>query len=585
MASLRSAPLAGVRMALAQMNSTVGDLAGNRDKVLTFARKARDSGAEIVVFPELSLCGYPPEDLLLKPYFLQKNAETLDQLAGSLSFPVVVLGYPSRVNGRTRNSAAVLSGGSVRAVYHKMLLPNYGVFDEKRYFQPGSEPLFLEYKSLLFGITICEDIWEPAGPCRLYGRQGAQVIINLSASPYHSGKMNLREEVLRDRAIENSVYVFYANLVGGQDELVFDGGSIVVSPEGSVVARERQFCEGLLLFDLTVSPVARTPARGAVRKSACPLTKLDPPSREPTPARGAFQKPLLPQAPTGKLSGAEEVYGALRLGLRDYVEKNGFSKVILGLSGGIDSALTACIAVDAIGPDRVEVLTMPSMFSSQETRRDARLVAENLGVRLHSVPINAIYEEYLKQLEVAFEGHQTDVTEENIQARIRGNILMAFSNKFGYLVLTTGNKSETSVGYCTLYGDTAGGFAVLKDVYKTLVYELARFVNKKEGREIIPRGIFERTPTAELKPDQKDEDSLPPYHLLDRILEQYIENDKSATEIVSQGFEPSLVHRVIEMVDKNEYKRRQAPPGIKISPKAFGKDRRMPITNRFRLIS
>ena len=558
--------MAAIRIALAQVNTTVGDLPGNCEKILAFTQKARDAGAEIVVFPELALCGYPPEDLLLKPHFIRKSSEALEHLAASVVSPTLILGCPTRTNGRIYNSAAVLSSGHIRAIYHKMLLPNYGVFDEKRYFEPGTDLAFLEYKSVLFGITICEDIWEPSGPCRGYGGEGARVIINLSASPYHRGKMSLREEMLRERATENRFHVFYANLVGGQDELVFDGGSLVVSPEGRILARGKRFDEDLLIHDLTVTPTSTTPR--------FPATRLETPAEE-------SPRPLVAPSPGRELSEAEEVYSALVLGLKDYVEKNGFSKVILGLSGGIDSALTACIAVDALGAERVEALTMPSPFSSQETQHDAQLLASNLGIRIHRISITTIYEAYLEELKAPFEGRQPDITEENIQARIRGNILMALSNKFGYLVLTTGNKSETSVGYCTLYGDTAGGFAVLKDVYKYLVYELSHLVNKKGAKQVIPKSIFDRAPTAELKPDQKDQDTLPPYPLLDRVLEDYIENDKSAADLISDGLDPDLVHRVIAMVDKSEYKRRQAPPGIKITPKAFGKDRRMPITNKF----
>ncbi len=559
--------MVSLRIAMAQVNSTVGDLPRNEEKIMAFTEEARDCAADVIVFPELSLCGYPPEDLLLKPYFLHKNLEALEQLAVRVSFPAVVVGYPSAFNGRSYNSAAVLSEGRVCTTYHKMLLPNYGVFDEKRYFQAGSELVLLEYKSILFGITICEDIWEPTGPCGSYASSGVRVIINVSASPYHRGKMALREEMLRERAMQNEVYIFYANVVGGQDELLFDGGSLVVSPEGRVLARGKLFEEDLILHDLAIASAGTKPSCSVVRLGSAPAER---------------RKPPLSPSSTRRLTQVEKVFRALVLGLKDYVEKNGFSKVILGLSGGIDSAVTACIAVDALGADKVEALTMPSVFSSEETQRDAHLLAGNLGIRLHAVPISAIYKAYLEELQPSFEDRQPDVAEENIQGRIRGNILMAFSNKFGHLVLTTGNKSETSVGYCTLYGDTAGGFAVLKDVYKTLVYELARFVNRKAESGVIPQTTLERAPTAELKPNQKDEDSLPPYHILDRVLEAYIENDKSAPEIISEGLEPSLVHRVVGLVDRNEYKRRQAPPGIKITPKAFGKDRRMPITNSFR---
>ena len=554
-----------LRIALAQINTTVGDLPGNLRKVQTFAERAAAAGADIVVFPELALSGYPPEDLLLKPHFVAKNAETIDELAASLPPLMAVVGYPREKDGRKYNSAAVLNGGNLRATYDKMLLPNYGVFDEKRYFWAGESPALIESKSVLFGITICEDIWGDCGPCSVYANQGVQVVLNLSASPYHRGKMGFREELLRKRAAESGAYFFYVNLVGGQDELVFDGGSLVVSPQGDILAHGNRFVEDLVLCDAALPAYSRS--------STFRVTRLDCPSG---------RKPRIAAREEVKLSPIEEVYEALVLGLKDYVEKNGFSRVILGLSGGIDSALTACIAVDALGRERVEAVTMPSAFSSRETQNDARLLAENLGIRLHIVPIGGIYERYLAELECVFRGRTSDITEENIQARIRGNILMAFSNKFGHLVLTTGNKSETSVGYCTLYGDTAGGFAVIKDVYKTLVYELARLVNERTGKELIPRTILERPPTAELKPDQKDEDTLPPYPILDKVLEAYIENDTSALEIIAEGFDEALVRRIVDMVDRNEYKRRQAPPGIKITPKAFGRDRRMPITNKFR---
>ncbi len=554
-----------IRLALAQINSTVGDLESNKRKVLEFINKAGEWAADLVLFPELALCGYPAEDLLLKPHFLARNAEVLGEIAAKAFWPVSLLGYPRAVENRAYNSVAVLSGGRVRAVYNKTLLPNYGVFDERRYFHQGSDLVMLDYKCVVFGITVCEDLWEADGPCRDYGGGGAQVILNLSASPYHKGKMSLREEMLRTRAKESGVCVAYVNLVGGQDELVFDGGSLIVSPEGDILARGKRFAEDLVVCDLDV------PARETQKE--VPLIRIQS-------SQETAQKPRLTRQQWQELSEPEEVSRALLLGLRDYVKKNGFSKVILGLSGGIDSALTACIAVDALEAERVEALTMPSVFSSEETQNDARRLAKNLGVRLHRIPIDNVYDAYLRELRSAFAGRRCDVTEENIQARIRGNLLMAFSNKFGHLVLTTGNKSETSVGYCTLYGDTAGGFAVLKDCYKTLVYELARFVNEKAGEERIPETIIGRPPTAELKPDQRDEDSLPPYALLDRILELYIEEDRSAPRIISEGFDPRLVHRVVDLVDRNEYKRRQAPPGIRITPKAFGKDRRMPITNK-----
>jgi NAD+ synthase (glutamine-hydrolysing) len=567
-----------VRIALAQLNPTVGDIAGNEAKARDALGQAREAGAQLVLFPELYVTGYPPEDLLLKEHFLRDARAAVGRLAEEAGDLIAIVGFPER-DVDVFNSAAVLCGGEVRAVYRKVYLPNYGVFDEQRYFQSGTGGAIVELDGVRVGLTICEDIWEPGPPLSDEALAGATVIVNISASPYHAGKGGERERMIAQRARDSLATVAFCALVGGQDELVFDGHSLVVDHEGHVNARAAQFEEELLVAEVDPEGPSAARLRDARHRPAArraepavqTLARLELP-----PARGDAPAPRV-----AELLGPEaEVYAALVLGLRDYVEKNGFRHVVLGLSGGVDSALVACIAVDALGPERVSVAVMPSPYSSRETQADARALADNLGVERVELGIAGPMEAYEGMLQPVFDGRDPDITEENLQARIRGNLLMALSNKFGWLVLATGNKSEMSVGYSTLYGDLAGGFAVIKDCPKTLVYALARYRNEREDRP-IPEGILERAPSAELRPDQRDEDSLPPYERLDPILEQYIELDAGREQLVAQGFDAEDVDRVIKLVDVAEYKRRQAPPGIKITTRAFGRDRRMPITNRY----
>ena len=597
-----------MRLALCQMNATVGDIVGNARRISEQARAAREAGSELVLFPELALTGYPPEDLLLKEHFLADAGAALRALAGEIRGIVAVVGFPERAED-VYNSAAVLAEGSVQAVYRKVYLPNYGVFDEQRYFQAGPSGAVIDIGEHRLGVTVCEDIWEPGPPASEEALAGAALIVNISASPYHAGKGSERELMFAQRARENTACIAFCALVGGQDELVFDGHSCVVDHTGRTIARAAQFKEELLVCDVDLDAAAAARLRDAshrpvARRSERRATILPGLAAVP-PVAGA--PPPAPQI-TEPLAPAEaEVYAALTLGLRDYVEKNGFGHVVLGVSGGIDSALVACLAVDALGADRVSATIMPSPYSSSATQEDARELARNLGVRVHELPIETVLQAYLQTLrdELAdgpAAAPAEDLTEENLQARTRGNLLMALSNKFGWLVLTTGNKSEMSVGYTTLYGDLAGGFAVIKDVPKTLVYRLCAWRNAttpapgigaapddrrpQEGERAagapIPVSIIARAPSAELRHDQRDEDSLPPYELLDRILQGYIELDQSREQLIAQGLPAAEVERTIRLVDLAEYKRRQAPPGIKISTRAFGRDRRMPITNRYR---
>jgi NAD+ synthase (glutamine-hydrolysing) len=568
-----------LRAALAQIDPTVGDIGGNAAKIADGIARAREGGAALVVFPELCLTGYPPEDLLLKPHFVDGAAAALEELAGEAQGIVAFVGFPERTDD-VYNSAAVLADGRVAAVYRKMHLPNYGVFDEQRYFQAGTEPALVELNGVPIGVTVCEDIWEPGPPASSEALAGAQVIVNLSASPYHAGKGMEREHMLVQRARDNVAAVLFCNTVGGQDELVFDGHSVAIDQDGAVIARAPQFEESLTFVTVDPGAVAaarlrdprhRTAARRE-RKAVPVLASLAVEADRPSAVGGEVAATLGPE---------EEVYVALRTGLRDYVEKNGFERVVIALSGGIDSALTALVAVDALGRERVVCVSMPSPHSTEGTRADARSIAENLGVEYFELAIDEVMESYDRLLAEPFEGTDPGVAEENIQARIRGNVVMALSNKFGWLVLATGNKSEMSVGYATLYGDMAGGFAVLKDVFKGWVYRLVRWRNEREGRELVPASVLERPPSAELRADQLDEESLPSYDLLDRILAGYVEQDLDAAELVSQGLPADEVERVIRMVDRSEYKRRQAPPGIRISVKSFGRDRRLPITNRY----
>jgi NAD+ synthase (glutamine-hydrolysing) len=578
-----------LRLALAQIDPTVGDIEGNVQLISDSIERARDEGAQLVVLPELCLSGYPPEDLVLRRDFLEAVREGLDRVAARVEGIAALVGFPERVM-RPReelahfdplidsppppayNSLAVLADSEVRGIYRKCDLPNYGVFDERRYFEPGSEAALIEMDGQPIGLTVCEDIWHPGFPESEEAAAGARLVVNSSASPYHRGKVRAREALVADRARSNGAAFALCNTVGGQDELVFDGASVVVGPDGETLARAAAFQPELLVCDVLL-PAADGPNGASGTPSVPVVAEIESGGTPDGHAERRLAEPIA--------SEEAEVYAALELGLRDYVEKNGFEQVVLALSGGIDSALVALVASDALGADRVSVIVMPSPNSSEETQADARSIAANLGVGLIEMSIEEAMQAYEHALAPAFEGTEPGLAEENIQARIRGNLMMALSNKFGWLVLTTGNKSELSVGYATLYGDMAGGFAVIKDVFKVLVYRLVRWRNAEEGRELIPASVLERPPSAELRPDQLDEDSLPPYEVLDPILEAYVERDEGIEALVAEGFPEDTVHEVVRLVDRAEYKRRQAPPGIRVSTKAFGRDRRMPITNRF----
>jgi NAD+ synthase (glutamine-hydrolysing) len=574
-----------LRVALAQINPTVGDIDANAGKIAARIAEARDQGAALVVFPELALSGYPPEDLLLKTSFLDRAASALGELAAQTRGIVALVGFPERAED-VYNAAAVLADGEVAAVYRKMYLPNYGVFDEQRYFQSGAEAGIFELNGIPIGLSVCEDIWEPGPPAMTEALAGAQVIVNLSASPYRVGYGHGRERMLVQRAVDNLAAVVFVNTVGGQDELVFDGHSLAVDQDGRILARCPQFEESLTLCtidprEVTSARLRDTRHRANVRRQRRATPVAEPPVVHLASLEVAGGGQTVGGVIADLLGPEEEVYTALRTGLRDYVEKNGFEHVVLGLSGGIDSALVALVAADALGPERVTCVSMPSPYSSDGTRSDAQVIAETLGVDYREIGIGAAMESYDEMLKDAFAGREADIAEENIQARIRGNLVMALSNKFGWLVLATGNKSELSVGYATLYGDMAGGFAVIKDVFKGWVYRLVRWRNEQEDRELVPASVLERPPSAELRYEQLDQDSLPPYDVLDAILTGYVEEDLDAVELVRRGLPAEDVERVIAMVDRAEYKRRQAPPGIKISTKAFGRDRRLPITNRY----
>jgi NAD+ synthase (glutamine-hydrolysing) len=611
-----------MRLALCQINATVGDIDGNAALIREGIEAARSRQAQLVLFPELAITGYPPEDLLLRQHFLTDAHAALERLAALTGGIVAVVGFPHRAED-VYNAAAVLCGGRVHAVYHKVYLPNYGVFDEQRYFQAGDHGAVIDVGADRVGLTVCEDIWEPGPPASDEALAGASLIVNVSASPYHAGKGGQRERMFAQRARDNLACVAFCGMVGGQDELVFDGYSCVMDHTGATVARGRQFEADLLVCDLDLQAAADARLRDAGHRPAArrvegrvnvlppiPTDDAQPSGVQPEDlhpsgahhetasadvqaaqavpaATSSTSPPAKPRLRQPIASEEEEVYAALSLGLHDYVAKNGFKHVVLGLSGGIDSALVACLAADALGPERVSVAIMPSRFSSEGTQADARTLAAALGVCPHELPIERAMEAYVSVLDETLAGRAPGLTQENLQARIRGNLLMALSNEFGWLVLTTGNKSEMSVGYTTLYGDLAGGFAVIKDVPKTLVYRLCEWRNSSEGAKRgiqapIPATILTRAPTAELRLDQRDEDSLPPYPLLDRILQGYIELDLSAEQLIAQGLPAEAVEHTIRLVDLAEYKRRQAPPGIKITPRAFGRDRRMPITNRYR---
>jgi NAD+ synthase (glutamine-hydrolysing) len=579
-----------LRLALAQIDPTVGDIEGNVRLISKSIDRARDSGAELVLLPELCVSGYPPEDLVLRRDFLEAVREGLESIAVEVEGIVALVGFPERAERPPEelehfdplidpppppayNSLAVAADGEVRGIYRKCDLPNYGVFDERRYFEPGNDAALIEVDGALIGLTVCEDIWHPGFPETEEVAGGAHLVVNSSASPYHRGKGMARERLVAERARTNGTPFALCNMVGGQDELVFDGASVVIGPNGEVLARAAQFEPELLLCDLLV------PAGGGQSDGASSTRRVRTLAEVSSEAdQSGHVEPRLAEPIATEEA---EVYSALKLGLRDYVEKNGFEHVVLALSGGIDSALVALIAADALGADRVTVVVMPSPNSSAETQADARTIASNLGVELIEISIAEAMDAYARALARPFEGSEPGLAEENVQARIRGNLVMALSNKSGWLVLTTGNKSELSVGYATLYGDMAGGFAVIKDVFKLLVYRLVRWRNEQEDRELIPDSVLERPPSAELRPDQLDEDSLPPYEILDPILEAYVERDEGIEAIVAEGLPEDTVQEVFRMVDRAEYKRRQAPPGIRISTKAFGRDRRMPITNRF----
>jgi NAD+ synthase (glutamine-hydrolysing) len=573
-----------LRIGMSQINTTVGDFAGNTRKIIDAITEARSLGVDLITFPELAVCGYPPEDLLFKPQFIEENLKSLEKVIKQTSGMAAVVGFVDAKND-IYNAAAIVHDGKLVSIYHKIYLPNYGVFDENRYFQAGSECPVYTIFGVGVGVNICEDIWYEAGPATAQAYAGAEVIVNISSSPYHFGKENDRERMLATRASDNVAIIAYNNLVGGQDELVFDGNSMVLNEKGKLIARGKQFEEDLIVVDLDVEAVFRTRLHDPRWRKETLLLEDEPEHAvkimvsELPPAN---PKPELPPRKIKKHSLPGDVYDALVLGTRDYITKNGFKKVLIGLSGGIDSSLVAAVAVDALGPSNVVGVLMPSRYSSNGSLSDAELLSRNLGIKHITLPIEKAYQAYLDTLEEPFRDVKPDTTEENIQARIRGNLLMALSNKFGWLVLTTGNKSEIATGYTTLYGDMAGGFAVIKDVPKTLVYELTKYRNSIARDEVIPSSIITKAPSAELRPDQKDIDSLPPYELLDPVLTAYVEEDKSVEQIIGSGFDESVVKRAARLVDGSEYKRRQAPPGIKITPRAFGRDRRLPITNRFK---
>jgi NAD+ synthase (glutamine-hydrolysing) len=571
------------RIALAQHNSIVGDLPGNKKRVLSFMEQATDHQCDLIAFPELFICGYPPEDLVYRKRFLADQKEMLTEIAQQTGGMVTVIGFIDYDDENVYNAAAVMQNGNVQAIYHKINLPNYSVFDEERYFTAGARPLVLDIEGFHIGISICEDIWVAGSAPEAEAFVGdAHLLLNISASPYYKNKGQERLDLMRSKAEHTGTVVVYNNLVGGQDELVFDGQSLIVHPDGSVLASGKPFEQDLVLCDIPKSELkpfreqehVLCAAKSFINPySGIQTCHLTVPFKERDPVESL-------KRPVQELEA--EIYQALVLGLRDYVHKNGFKKITLGLSGGVDSALVTILAHDALGAENVIAVSMPSQYSSEGSISDSEQLTQNLNVRFIKLPIKNIFKSYLKQMQPYFEGLASDITEENLQARIRGNLLMAFSNKFGWLVLATGNKSEVSVGYSTIYGDMVGGFSPLKDVYKMMVYRLCRHRNNIAGYDIIPEAILTKAPSAELRPDQKDEDSLPPYEMLDKILAFYVEQEQGVDEIVERGFDRDIVQKVAKLVDVNEYKRRQAAPGIKITPRAFGKDRRMPITNHYR---
>jgi NAD+ synthase (glutamine-hydrolysing) len=571
--------MARLRVALCQMNPVVGDLSGNAERIITAIGAAEDAEADVVVFPELAITGYPPEDLLLKPGFVADNITALSKVAAATERGVAVVGFVDEQLD-LYNAAAVCFQGEVRGVYHKQELPNYAVFDEERYFAPGGGATQLfGIGGVRVGVSVCEDAWNPNGPIAAQAAAGAELVININASPYYLDRVLEREQMLATRAADASCCLVYVNCVGGQDELVFDGASLVFDASGRLLTSLPQFTDEMAVVDIDVRPVYRKrllDPRGHHTAPPLPIIEVC------TEARHGPEDPRLPAPLSPRLSVEEEVYRALVTGAGDYVRKNGFTDVVIGLSGGIDSSLVAVVAADALGAAAVHGVSMPSRYSSEGSSTDAAALATNLGIDYRTVPIEAAHAAFMEMLATSFSGHTADLTEENLQSRIRGVVLMALSNKMGWLVLTTGNKSEAAVGYSTLYGDTAGGFAVIKDVPKTLVYRLCEWRNQQPGGPVIPPAVLTKPPSAELRPDQRDDQSLPPYDVLDPVLMAYIEDDLTAAELVEAGYPPDLVHHVVRLVDLAEYKRRQTPPGVRVTPKAFGRDRRMPITNRYR---
>ncbi|MDA1128259.1 MAG: NAD+ synthase [Chloroflexi bacterium] len=595
------------RLALAQINPTVGDIPGNTAKILDYLKRAQEAQADLVAFPEMATTGYPPEDLLYKTSFLTENVAALEKVAAASQGIAVVLGYvsilsfngrrdgkpdleygPDEIGPQIYNSAALCYDGRLVDTYHKIFLPNYGVFDEQRYFQAGSVCPVYQIGGVSIGVNICEDVWYPVGPTTVQCQAGAELIININASPFHAGKRALREDMIARRASDHGLTVAYVNTVGGQDELVFDGGSIICDASGRLTARGPAFQESLLITDLEFPDSPNQRKQGPAGATAAAIKAVGTPSTLiVSNSPPADKTPLESQPLAAAIDDAEEVYRALVMGTGDYLHKSGFTKALVGLSGGVDSALTATVAVDALGKENVVGITMPSRYSSEGSISDSKKLAENLGLDLWEVPIEPAHQAFTEMLEERFRGTETNVAEENVQARVRGNVLMTVSNKFGWIVLTTGNKSEMAMGYATLYGDMAGGFAVLKDVPKTLVYELCDWRNRHghlfgTADDVIPAAILDKPPSAELRENQFDADSLPPYEVLDPVITAYVEEDWSYQEMVAHGFDPQVVRQVISAVDRNEYKRRQAPPGVKITPRAFGKDRRLPIVNRYR---
>ena len=568
------------RVSLAQINPTVGDIEGNARRIIDGIAQARAVGADLVAFPELVITGYPPEDLLFKSAFIEANLAALADVTKAARGLTAIVGFVDR-HQDLFNAAAVIHDGALAGVYHKEFLPNYGVFDENRYFQAGREASVFSIGTTGVAVNVCEDLWYPTGPTTPQALAGAELIVTINGSPYHAGKAHFRERMIATRAADDVVWLAFVNMVGGQDELVFDGASMIVDPHGETVARGRQFVEELVTADIDLDAVFRARMQDSRRRKetldATRAPVISVPGLRERPEAPPISVPLVEPLPR-----VDEVFQALVLGTRDYVRKNGFKRVVIGLSGGIDSSLVAAVAVEALGRENVTGVTMPSPFSSRGTRDDAQRLAKNLGIEFMRVPITPVFKGFLKSLAEPFKGLKEDVTEENIQARIRGTLLMALSNKFGWLVLTTGNKSEIAVGYSTLYGDMAGGFAVIKDVPKTLVYELARHVNARAGKAIIPASVIDRAPSAELRHDQKDQDTLPPYDVLDAILQLYVEESCGVADLIARGFPPETVRKVIRMIDTAEYKRRQGPIGVKITPRAFGRDWRLPIVNRFR---